>query len=161
MYCNILDTVLYQTVLCTKLKLYKQLQIGIYVFRIHVIRISDLICVGEELTIYEHNKPCCIDHRPKCHSTIRLVPKKIYYVRNALMLTFDEWMSTPNVINYTSTSGTLIHKICSAIKLGLVTVRAITQSRHVINDVTGLSDHLILQLTVDDLHAKHKYQEHL
>lgn len=69
-------------------------------------------------------------------------------------------MSTPNVINYTSTSGTLIHKICSAIKLGLVTGRAVTQSRHVINDVTGPSDHLILQLTVD-LHAKHKYQERL
>lgn len=62
-------------------------------------------------------------------------------------------MSTPNVINYTSTSGTLIHKICSAIMLGLVTGRAVTQSRHVINDVTGPSDHLILQLTVDDLHA--------
>lgn len=70
-------------------------------------------------------------------------------------------MSTPNVINYTSTSGTLIHKICSAIKLGLVTGRAVTQSRHVINDVTGPADHLILQLTVDDLHAKHKYQERL
>lgn len=64
-------------------------------------------------------------------------------------------MSTPNVINYTSTSGTLIHKICSAIKLGLVTGRAVTQSRHVINDVTGPADHLIIQLTVDDLHAKH------
>lgn len=112
-----------------------------------------MIFFGEGLTIYGNNKSYCIDHRPKCHSIISLVPRKIYYVRNALMLTFDEWMSTPNVINYTSTSGTLIHKICSAIKLGLVTGRAVTQSRHLINDITGPSDHQILQLTVDDLLA--------